>query len=244
MNKDKVALITGGSKRIGAVITRYFHKKGFKVIIHFNKSIKHADELKKELLKTRKNSCLTLQADFLNKDSLIHSLNEFLENTRKLDVLVNNASSFFPTSIESASRDEWINLLTTNAEVPFFLIQSLKPLLEENNGCVINISDSLVSSGIKKYRLYTAAKAALESLTKSLAKELAPKVRVNGVAPGVILWPEKNNLSKEEKQKILDKTSLGRLGTSEDIAAAVYFLTNASYITGQTLKVDGGRSSV
>ena len=244
MNQNRVVLITGGAKRIGAHIARYFHKRGFKVIIHFNTSIKEIDLLKKDLLSQRKDSCITLQSDFTNEDSLNKTVEEILYKIERLDVLINNASSFFPTPIETTSREEWINLLTTNAEVPFFLIQSLKPLLEVNNGCVINISDSLVSSGIKKYSLYAAAKAALESLTKSLARELAPKIRVNGVAPGVILWPEKNNLSKEEKQKILDKTSLGRLGTSEDIAAAVYFLTSASYITGQTLKVDGGRSSV
>lgn len=244
MKKEKVAFITGGGKRIGSCIARYFHGKGFKVLLHFNESSSHAIKLKEELSEIRENSCETVQANFFSESSLKQALASISKKNKKLDVLINNASSYFPTPIEIASKEDWKNLLDTNATAPFFLIQSLKPMLKASKGCVINISDSLVSSGIKDFSLYAAAKAALESITKSLAKELAPEIRVNAVAPGIILWPEENELSEEIKLKIINKTSVGRIGTPEDIAAASYFLYQSTYITGQVLNVDGGRSLV
>ena len=242
MNKEKVILVTGGSKRIGADIARYFHIRGFKVIIHFNKSAEEAENLKKDLLAKRKDSCLTVQADFFKENSINEAVKEILNSTDKLDVLVNNASSFFSTPIETASKEEWSNLLDTNATIPLFLTQAFKPFLESSNGCIINISDSQVDSGIAQYSLYTAAKAALESLTKSLSKELAPNIRVNAIAPGIILWPENDKVSEEVKKEIINKTALGRMGNPEDIAAAAYLLYKSTYMTGQVLKVDGGRS--
>tara|TARA_Y100001949_G_C15927772_1_gene304212 strand:- start:297 stop:1031 length:735 start_codon:yes stop_codon:yes gene_type:complete len=244
MDKEKVILVTGGSKRIGAEIARYFHNRGFKVIIHFNKSVKEAESLKKNLLSKRKGSCLTIQADFFDENSISKALKEMLNSTNKLDVLINNASSFFSTPIETASREDWSNLLDTNATIPLFLTQTFKPLLDSSKGCIINISDSQVYSGISQYSLYAAAKAALESLTKSLSRELAPNIRVNAIAPGIILWPENDRVNEEVKKEIISKTALGRMGSPKDIAAAAYFLYQSTYMTGQVLKVDGGRSSI
>jgi len=243
MDKEKVVLITGGSKRIGANIARYFHKMGFKVILHFNSSMKEAENLKNDLLSEREDSCITVQADFSDASSINTTIKRIVTSTETLDVLINNASGFFSTPIETATREQWSSLLDTNVTVPLFLIQALKPMLESSKGCVINISDSEVSSGIPQYSLYSAAKAALESLTKSLAKELAPNIRVNAIAPGIILWPEKGQADKEIREQILNKTILGRIGLPEDIAAAAYLLYRSTYITGQVLKVDGGRSS-
>ena len=242
MDKEKVVLITGGAKRIGACIARYFHAKGFYVILHYNTSAKEAERLKSDLLSVRKNSCRTIQANFSDESSINSALKDILDSTERLDVLVNNASGFFPTPIESATKEEWLTLLDTNATVPLLLIKSLKPLLEDSKGCVINISDSEVDSGIPEYSLYAAAKAALESLTKSLAKELAPKVRINAIAPGIILWPEDGGLDEEKKAEIVNKTALGRDGEPDDIASATYLLYRSTYMTGQVLKIDGGRS--
>ena len=163
--------------------------------------------------------------------------------TETLDLLVNNASSFYPTPIDTASSDQWKDLTDTNVTTPLFLIQALALYLKRANGCVINISDTLVKNGIKEYSLYTGAKAALEGITKSLAKELAPKVRVNGIAPGAILWPDDKDLSDKEKESILKKVAIGRIGKPEDIAAVIFFLTESKYTTGQIICVDGGRFS-
>ena len=244
MKDKKTILITGGSKRIGASIAEYFHEKSYKIILHFNKSEEEAKKLQDKLLSRRKDSCEIIQADFLKESSIQRAINSVLKSNKSLDVLVNNASSYFPTPLLKANKDEWNNLLTTNASVPFFIIQELKLILEKNKGCVINISDSMTNSGVKDYSVYLSAKSALESITRSLARELAPKIRVNAIAPGVILWPEKNILDEERKQKIVNKISLGRLGKPSEIAAVAYYLSQADYITGQTLKVDGGRSSL
>ena len=242
MHEEKVVLITGGAKRIGACIARYFHARGFYVILHFNSSSREAEQLKSDLLSIRKNSCRTIQANFSDESSINALLKEILDSTERLDVLINNASGFFPTPIESATKEEWLTLLDTNATVPLLLIKTLKPLLEDSRGCVINISDSEVSLGISEYSLYAAAKAALESLTKSLAKELAPYVRINAIAPGIILWPEEGGLDEEKKAEIVNKTILGRAGEPDDIASAAYLLYRSTYMTGQVLKIDGGRS--
>ena len=242
MDEKKVVLITGGAKRIGACIARYFHARGFYVILHFNSSSREAEQLKSDLLSIRKDSCRTIQANFSDESSINALLKEILDSTERLDVLINNASGFFPTPIESATKEEWLTLLDTNATVPWLLIKTLKPLLEDSRGCVINISDSEVSSGISEYSLYAAAKAALESLTKSLAKELAPYVRINAIAPGIILWPEEAGLDEEKKAEIVNKTILGRAGEPDDIASAAYLLYRSTYMTGQVLKIDGGRS--
>ena len=241
--KDKFVLITGGAKRIGATTARYLHEKGFNIILHYNNSEMEAKTIEKELNKIRKNSCSVIKANFnsdTSTDELVAKVNEI---TNTLDVLVNNASSFYPTPLDKASLIEWRDLTDTNTTTPLFLTQALLHHLKKAKGCVINISDSLVKNGIKDYSLYSAAKSALEGITKSLAKELAPEVRVNGIAPGAILWPDDKDLSDQEKESILKKVAIGRIGNPEDIASSIFFLTQSKYITGQKIYVDGGRYS-
>ena len=240
--KEKTLFITGGAKRIGAVTAKYFHKRGYKIILHYNNSEQAAQDLIDELNSKRANSCQGIKADFSSRNSMDSFIEEFKSLTSGVDVLVNNASSFYPTPIQEATKEQWNNLLDTNATAPLFLIKAFSEELKKNHGSVINISDTLATSGIKNFSLYSSAKAALEALTKSLAKELAPEIRVNAVAPGAILWPEGTDVSDEAKEAILSKIDLGRIGDPEDIASAIFFLSEASYITGQVIKVDGGRS--
>ena len=166
------------------------------------------------------------------------------EITDQLAVLINNASSFYPTPIENASMNDWNDLMATNATTPLFLVQALLPFLKKGKGCVINISDTLAPSGIKNFSLYAGAKSALEGITKSLAKELAPEIRVNAISPGAILWPEDEDLTEDQQKERLTKVPLGRIGSPEDISSLAVFLANAEYITGQVIKVDGGRSII
>ena len=240
---DKFVLITGGAKRIGATTALYLHEKGFNIILHYNNSETEAKAMEEELNKIRRNSCSIIKANFnsdTSTDELVAKVNEI---TNTLDVLINNASSFYPTPLGKASLIEWRDLTDTNATTPLFLTQALLHHLKKAKGCVINISDSLVKNGIKDYSLYSAAKSALEGITKSLAKELAPEVRVNGIAPGAILWPDDKDLSDQEKESILKKVAIGKIGKPEDIASSIFFLTQSKYITGQIINVDGGRFS-
>lgn len=241
--REKFVLITGGAKRIGATTSRYLHKKGFNIILHYNNSELEAENISKELNKMRENSCFAIRANFNSETSIDSLVGQVKSITETLDLLVNNASSFYPTPIDTASSDQWKDLTDTNVTTPLFLIQALALYLKRANGCVINISDTLVKNGIKEYSLYSGAKAALEGITKSLAKELAPAVRVNGIAPGAILWPDDKDLSDKEKESILNKVALGRIGKPEDIASAIFFLTESKYTTGQIICVDGGRFS-
>jgi len=238
----KTVLITGGAKRIGAVTAKYFHERDWNIVLHYNNSEKEAHALSETLNSEREGSCFKIKADFSSEESIASMVKEFLNLECGLDVLINNASSFYPTPIDDASREQWANLLDTNTTAPMFLIKAFRETLRKNKGSVINVSDSLAAKGIKNFSLYSSAKAALETLSKSLAKELAPEIRVNAVAPGAILWPENEEIGEEAKTKILSKIDLGRIGNPLDIASAIYFLSEASYITGQVLKVDGGRS--
>ena len=240
--KQKFIFLTGGAKRIGKTTCKHFHNEGFNIIFHYNSSESEANEIKKNLNKIRRDSCFTLQADF-DEESSIKKLTQGLsEITDELSVLINNASSFYPTPIEDASMDEWNNLMATNATTPLFLTQALLPFLKKGKGCIINISDTLAPSGIKNFSLYSGAKSALEGITKSLAKELAPDIRVNAISPGAILWPEDEDLSDDQQKQRLTKVPLGRIGCPEDISSLAVFLSEAEYITGQVIKVDGGRS--
>ena len=229
-------------KRIGKTTCQHFHNEGFNIIFHYNSSESEADEIKKTLNKIRKDSCFTLQADFDDESSIKKLTQGLSEITDELSVLINNASSFYPTPIEDASMDEWNNLMATNATTPLFLTQALLPFLKKGKGCIINISDTLAPSGIKNFSLYSGAKSALEGITKSLAKELAPDIRVNAISPGAILWPEDEDLSEDQQKQRLAKVPLGRIGCPEDISSLAVFLSEAEYITGQVIKVDGGRS--
>ena len=200
--------------------------------------------IKDSLNNIRKNSCHILQADFNDRSSIEKLTKGVAKITDELEVLVNNASSFYPTPIEEASQNEWDDLLATNATTPLFLTQALLPFLKKGKGCVINISDTLAPNGIKNFSLYSGAKSALEGITKSLAKELAPDIRVNAISPGAILWPEDEDLTEEQQKERLSKVPLGRIGSPKDISSVAVFLTSAKYITGQVIKVDGGRSVI
>ena len=241
---SKFIFLTGGAKRIGKTTCKHFHDKGFNIIFHYNTSDKEANEIKESLNSIRKDSCFVIQADFNDKSSIERLAKGVAEITDELAVLINNASSFYPTPIEQASKNEWDDLMATNATTPLFLTQALLPFLKKAKGCVINISDTLAPSGIKNFSLYSGAKSALEGITKSLAKELAPDIRVNAISPGAILWPEDEDLTEEQQKERLSKVPLGRIGSPEDISSVAVFLTDANYITGQVIKVDGGRSVI
>jgi len=233
-------LITGAAKRIGAEIARYFHARQFNTIIHYHHSQQEAEALAAQLNDTRNNSAATLQAD-LND---IQGLSRLAENARqqfgRVDILVNNASSFTPTPLGQATEAQWDNLFNSNAKAPFFLSQALLPELKKHSGCIINMVDIYADKPLQNHTLYCMAKSALAMMTQSLAKELGPDIRVNGIAPGAILWPEGGEQSNQSE--LLDKTCLKRLGQVEDIIRTIDFISKNQYLTGQIIKIDGGRS--
>jgi len=239
--QNKVALITGAAKRIGRQTATELHAAGFKVVIHYNQSKAPAEDLLNQLNNTRPDSAKLLQTDLADMDQVNQMGKSAILLFGRIDVLVNNASSFYPTQVGTVSQEQWHNLMATNLQAPFFLIQSLKDELAKRNASVINMVDIHADRPLLEYPVYCMAKAGLVMLTKSLSRELAPKIRVNGIAPGAILWHE-NELTEQDKQQVLKQISLKRLGSPEDIAKAILFLTSADYITGQILAVDGGRS--
>jgi pteridine reductase len=236
-----VALVTGAAHRIGAAIVRVLHGAGHDVILHYNHSRTAAEALARELNQQRAGSVHLLQADLLDAAQLNQLARDAVAWRGKLNLLVNNASQFYPTAFGSVAQDDWLRLVGSNAMAPLFLSQALTPALRDSHGCIVNLVDSTARVGVKDFVPYTMGKAALANLTRALARELAPAVRVNAVAPGAILWPEyEGGVSEEEKEERLRKTALGRMGTVEDIAQAVLFLSRATYVTGQVLRVDGG----
>lgn len=237
----KVALVTGGAKRVGAQIVKSLWQQQFHVIIHYHKSDTEAEQLCQELNAQRPDSAAILGAD-LGSIAEVELLAKQAQNIwGQVDVLVNNASSFFPTPIAQITTETmWDDLMSSNCKGPFFLIQALAPILKQQKGSIINIVDIHAIRPMKNFTVYCAAKAGLFSLTKAFANELAPEVRVNGIAPGAILWPE--DYALERKQRILSQIPLARAGEPQDIANAVVFLTTESYISGQILAIDGGRS--
>jgi pteridine reductase len=238
----KIALITGGSKRIGAVTTRLLHQAGYKVIIHYRSSQQEANDLAAELNSLRTDTATVIQGD-LNDETIYQQLiDSAYQYWNQLDVLINNASSFYPTPIGSITLDDWNKLINSNMKAPLFLAQAATPYLKQTQGNIINMIDVHGQRPMKDHPVYCAAKAGLQMLTMSLAKDLGPEIRVNGVAPGAILWPE-NDMPDNTKQLILERTSLKRPGEPIDIAKTILFLANdANYITGQVIAVDGGRS--
>ncbi len=242
MNTIKTALITGGAKRVGAVTTQTLHQAGYNVIIHCRLSRQAADDLATELNSKRADSARVIQGD-LNIDTIYDRLiEEAYQCWDRLDVLVNNASSFYPTPVGSITLDDWNNLVNSNMKAPLFLAQAAAPYLRQTQGNIINMVDVHAQRPMKEHPVYCAAKAGLAMLTMSLAKELGPEVRVNGVAPGAILWPE-NDMPEHTKNLILERTSLKRPGEPIDIAKTILFLVrDGDYITGQIIAVDGGRS--
>lgn len=238
----KTALITGGAKRIGAVTTRTLHQAGYNVIIHCRLSRQSADELAEKLNDNRADSARVIQGDLNNETIYNHLIDEAHKCWDRLDVLVNNASSFYPTPVGSITLDDWNNLLNSNLKAPLFLAQAAAPYLKQVQGNIINMTDVHAQRPMKEHPVYCAAKAGLVMLTMSLAKELGPEVRVNSVAPGAILWPD-NEMPDHTKSLILERTTLKRPGDPIDIAKTILFLVrDAHYITGQVIAVDGGRT--
>ena len=235
-----VALVTGSARRIGAQIVRTLHQHGMRVIIHYRGSQEEAESLAAELNQLRPDSAGLLQADLDQPAAVRQLASDALACFGQLDLLVNNASSFYPTPIEQANDGDWEKLIHSNLRAPFILSQQLAPALREQQGCIINIVDVYAEKPLQTHTLYCMAKAGLAMMTKSLARELGPEIRVNGVSPGPILWPEAGQMNQ---QAIQDATALKRSGEPDDIANTVYWLaTAAPFITGQILAVDGGRS--
>jgi pteridine reductase len=242
INQAKNVLITGAAKRIGAACARLLHSEGCNVFLHYRSSAAEAQQLCDELNQLRSGSAKIMQADLLNMSELEAVAREACMAWGGIDVLVNNASSFYPTAMTDATESQWDELLGSNLKAPFFLAQALAKTLANHKGCIVNIVDIHAERGLSGYPVYSIAKAGLVAMTKVLAKELGPEVRVNGVAPGAILWPN-NGLSESAKQEILQRVALKRSGEPVDIAKAVLFLIkDADYITGQILTVDGGRT--
>ena len=239
---NKVALVTGAAKRIGAAIARQLHSQDINVVLHYRHSKDHAQALCGELNAQRSNSAITLQADLSDVDA-IHELAKLAQqHWGRVDILINNASSFYSTEIGNSTDQQWQDLFNSNLKAPFFLSQALAPELKKHRGCIINMADIHAERPLKNHSIYCCAKAGNVMLTKSLARELAPEVRVNGVAPGASLWPEEA-LNLDQKHEIIERTALKRAGNESDIAATVWFLVNsAPYITGQLIPVDGGRT--
>lgn len=242
----KVAIITGAARRIGAVIARTLHAQGFNIIIHYCKSSDEASKLSNELNQQRSNSAHALSANLDNTNELTSFAQQARQYWGRVDALINNASRFYPTVIGQASETDWDALINSNVKGAFFLSQTLAPALRQQQGCIINIIDIYGQKPLKNHSIYCIAKAGLAMMTQSLAKDLAPDIRVNGISPGAIMWPESKNgetLSPEEKTKILEKIPLYQTGNPQDIARTIAFLLDdAPYISGQILSVDGGRS--
>jgi len=242
--QGKTVLVTGGAKRVGAAIVRRLHAAGAKVAIHFRSSAHDALALRAELNDKRPGSACTVQANLLDVAALSRVIDETIQQLGRLDALVNNASSFYPTPLDKANEQQWNDLLGTNLKAPIFLAQAAAAELRRRNGCIVNIVDIHADFPMPGHLLYSVAKSGLAGLTRALAQELAPEVRVNGVSPGVSLWPEHAAWQDEEqRRKIIAHTLLKREGEPDDIAKTVQFLiADAPYITGQVIAVDGGRS--
>lgn len=237
-------LITGGAKRVGAAICRELHANGANLMIHYKTSINEARALQAELNLQRPNSVAIIQGDLLNISMLPNLIHETINQFSRLDVLINNASTYYPTEIGHITEENWLDLVGSNLKAPMFLAQAAAAELRKNHGCIINITDMHIERPKKSYVVYSVAKAGLVTLTKSLAQELSPEVRVNAVAPGPVLWPENNpQFDEVYRQRVISQTLLKRVGEASDIAKAVKFLvTDAPFITGHVLAVDGGRS--
>jgi pteridine reductase len=238
----KTALITGAARRVGAAIARALHGAGANVVLHYRSSGEDAAELAQELNRARPGTAHLVSADLLEIDKLPALAHAAAEAFGGLDVLVNNASSFYPTPVGDISEIDWDDLIGTNLKAPLFLSQAVAAALHANRGLIVNLADIHGMRPLRRHPVYSVAKAGLIMLTRSLARELGPHVRVNAIAPGPVLWPQ-DALDTALQAEIIDRTALKRLGSAEDVARAVlFFATEAPYITGQILAVDGGRS--
>ncbi len=243
IDSQKSILITGAAKRVGAAIARTLHGAGINVIVHCNHSRVDADALASELNLLRAQSAAVVQGDLLASNALKGLVDQAYTCFGRLDGLVNNASTFYPTPIGTIDEDHWTELMGSNLKAPLWLSQAAAPYLREHHGAIVNIVDIHVNRPLKDFVVYNAAKAGLAGLTRSLALDLGPDIRVNGVSPGAIMWPEDDaSYPPEERERIIQQTPLKRIGSAEDIAGAVkYLMLDAPYVTGQILAVDGGR---
>lgn len=240
--EGKAALITGGAKRLGAAIARRLHAAGAAVLIHYRDSEAQAAKLEAELNGLRPRSAAKVKAELLAPIAPRALVSAALDAFGRLDLLVNNASSFFPVAVGEIEPSHWEELVGSNLRAPLFISQEAAPELAKHEGAIVNVVDIHADRPLKGYPVYSIAKAGLAALTRSLALELAPRVRVNGVSPGAIAWPDDGQFDPAERGRILATTPLGRVGSPEDIAQAVHFLASAPYVTGQVIAVDGGRS--
>jgi len=240
--ESPVALITGGAKRVGAQIARTLHAAGYDLALHCRRSVAEAAELAAELEALRPGSTLILQAELAELDALHALVDTTLARYRRLDALVNNASAFYPTPVGNATAAQWNELFASNAQAPFFLAQAAVPALRETRGAIVNLVDVYAERPLAKHPIYCMAKAALAAMTRSLALDLGPDIRVNGVAPGAVMWPS-DGKPYDDQQAMLARTPLRRAGSPQDVAAAVlWLLRDAPFVTGQILRIDGGRS--
>ncbi|MDX3773530.1 pteridine reductase [Chromatiaceae bacterium AAb-1] len=237
-----VAFITGGARRLGKCIAITLHQAGYNLVIHYHHSAADAMQLADTLNKIRAGSVKLVSADLLDENSYQTIAQQVTACFNRLDLLVNNASSFYPTPLNTANQDHWHDLFGTNVKAPYFLSQAFATRLNHHKGAIINMVDIHAERPLQQHSIYCMAKAALLMMTKALAQELAPSVRVNGIAPGAILWPSQQSLPDADKHSILQQIPLQRLGEPEDIARTALFLAQAPYITGQIIAVDGGRS--
>lgn len=243
-NERPVVLITGAAKRVGAVIARTLHDAGYDLALHYRRSREEMDALSVELEARRANSTLALQAELAEIENLPKLIDAVVARYGRLDGIVNNASTFYPTPIGSVTVQQWNELFASNAQAPFFLAQAAAPHLRSASGSIVSIVDIYAQHPLAQHPVYSMAKAALAAMTRSLARELAPHVRVNAIAPGAILWPESGKAAADQSD-LLARTPLGRIGTPADVATAVLFLLrDAKFTTGQILSVDGGRELV
>lgn len=240
--QGRVVLVTGAARRVGAAIARRLHGAGMRVVLHYRQSAQDAAALERALNAERADSAACVRADFLDADAPQALIDATLACFARLDLLVNNASTFYPTRFGEIEARHWDELVASNLRAPLFLAQCAAPQLAKSRGAIVNITDIHAERPLKDYVVYTIAKAGLAALTKSLALELGPEVRVNAVAPGAIAWPEDDQFPTAERKRIVSTTPLGRIGAPEDIARVVEFLARASFVTGQTVAVDGGRS--
>jgi pteridine reductase len=239
---DRVVLVTGAAKRIGAALVRGFHARGARVAIHCHRSIEDARSLQQQLNAERADSAIVVSGDLLDLQALAAVVNATIKAFGRMDVLINNASTFYPTPLGSITAQHWDDLIGTNLRAPLFLSQASAPHLRATKGLILNLIDIHAHRPLPEHPLYSTAKSGLLMLTKALARELGPDVRVNGIAPGPILWPE-GGIDESVKAEIVSKTLLKRSGSPEDLVrTALFFATDAPYVTGQVLAVDGGRS--
>ncbi len=239
----KTVLVTGAARRIGAAIARRLHQAGWDLVLHYHRSRDEAQALADELERARGGSVLVLQGDLADAAVPSRLVADTLQRRGRLDALVNNASAFFPSPLDSTTADQWDALFATNARAPFLLCQAAAPALRERGGAIVNLGDLHATRPRPDILAYAASKAALDALTRGMAATLGPEVRVNAVAPGAILWPEQDD-ADGERRRMLENTPLARIGTVEEIAEAVrWLLMDAAFVTGQILRVDGGRDA-